>query len=54
MFSSNATEEVITLKTEPGSYVSATDLFDHILYNDVLFSVSDKESYVSANFEFGV
>ena len=26
-------EEVITLNVEPGSYVSATDLFDHILYN---------------------
>ena len=44
MCSSKATDAVISLNTEPGSYKSDTHLFLHIECKALLLSSDDKES----------
>ena len=51
--SSNEAEAVINLKVEPGSYVSETDLFLHIFWRLLFFSVSDNLSHVEDKDSFG-
>ena len=51
--SSNAADAVISLNVEPGSYVSETDLFRHIFWRLILFSLSDNLSQVDFKVSLG-
>ena len=44
---------MITLNTEPGSYVFETAVFFHIFCNSVLFAEEESESHFADNVSLG-